>query len=254
MRTPDEGTIEEILQDALDAQPDVLIVLAGDGTASLAADLCGPKGPMLVALPGGTMNMLPRALYGNLAWRDVVIACLEQGQPRAVSCGEVDGQRFYCVAILGSPAFWQPAREAARSGRLIEAWSRAVVAFRRAFTTRLRFQVEGCPKRRAIALSLICPTVSKALDKEKALEAAGLDLHDVIEVFRLGLNNMMGDWRRDPSVTTELCVKGRAWGRSRIPCLLDGEMTWLPRSADIRFVPKAFSALAPPLPPASAPS
>lgn len=243
--TPEPGLVEEALLAAVAAKPDLLVVLAGDGTAGRAADLCGPDGPLLAPLPGGTMNMLPHALYGQRPWREALLACLQQGRERQVSCGEVGGLRFYCVAILGSAAFWQPAREAARQGDLGRAWERAVTAFRRAFSTRLRFQVTGRPRRKAIALSLICPLVSKALHEEQALEAAGLDLHDMIEALRLGLNNIMGDWRRDPAVTTELCMEGRAWGKGRIPCLIDGEMHWLPRHAEIRFVPRAFRALAP---------
>jgi diacylglycerol kinase family enzyme len=245
--TPDPGRIDEALLAAVKAKPDLIVVLAGDGTASRAADLCGPDGPLLAPLPGGTMNMLPHALYGERSWREALTDCLERGRARPVSCGEVGGHRFYCVAILGSPAFWQPAREAARHGDLRQAWEQAVVAFRRAFSTRLRFQVEGGPRRKAMALSLICPLVSRVFSEEDALEAAGLDLHDVIEVFRLGLHNLMGDWRDDPGVVTEPCVAGRAWTRRRIPCVIDGEMRWLPRSVNIRFVPKAFRALAPPL-------
>ena len=237
--------VEEALLSAIEAKPDLLIVLAGDGTASRAADLCGPNGPLLAPLPGGTMNMLPSALYGLHPWRESLIACLERGGERQVSCGEVGGLRFYCVAILGTPAFWAPAREAARQGDLLTAWKRAVFAFSRAFHTRLRFRADERRAHGTVALALICPLISKVLDKENSLEAARLDLHDVIEVFRLGLHNMMGDWRADPGVDTEPCVRGRAWARRKIPCLIDGEMHWLGRSADIRFVRKAFRALAP---------
>lgn len=240
---PDQ--IEQALAYALAAKPDLLIVLAGDGTAGRAADLCGVDGPLLAPLPGGTMNMLPNALYGAVAWRDALIACLERGRERPVSCGEVGGLRFYCAAILGAPAFWAPAREAARKGDLRQAWSKAMFAFSRAFLTRLRFRAGDGRAHSTVALSLICPLVSKALHDEKALEAARLDLHDMVEVFRLALHNMLGDWRGDPAVATEPCVQGRAWARRRIPCLIDGEMHWLTRSADIRFVEKAFRALAP---------
>ena len=237
--------IEQALVDAIAAKPDLLIVLAGDGTAGRAADLCGPRGPLLAPLPGGTMNMLPNALYGPLPWRDALIACLERGRERPVSCGEVGGHRFYCAAILGAPAFWAPAREAARKGDLRQAWRKAVFAFSRAFLTRLRFRAGEGRAHSMVALSLICPLVSKALHDKRALEAARLDLHDMVEVFRLALHNMLGDWRADPAVATEPCVQGRAWARRRIPCLIDGEMHWLARSADIRFVRKAFRALTP---------
>ena len=42
------------VDEALAASPDLLLVLAGDGTARLAAERCGPEGPLLAPLPGGT--------------------------------------------------------------------------------------------------------------------------------------------------------------------------------------------------------
>jgi diacylglycerol kinase family enzyme len=182
-------------------------------------------------------------------WSKALTASLQGGRERPVSCGEVGGLRFYCVAIVGSPAFWAPAREATRYGDLGRAWQHARIAFRRTFGARLKYQGDGRPRRTALALSLICPLISKALESENALEAAGLDLHDMGDVFRLGLHNMLGDWRRDPGVITETMTRGRVWSRRRVPCLIDGEMHWLARSADIGFVPTAFRALAPLEPP-----
>ena len=49
-------------------------------------------------------------------------AALENGEPKAVAGGVVEGEAFYCAAILGSPALWAPAREAMREGRLKLAW------------------------------------------------------------------------------------------------------------------------------------
>lgn len=239
-------SVEQALRSAVAAAPDLLIVLAGDGTARRAAALCGPDGPLLAPLPGGTMNMLPRALYGAKTWPEALGDCLTNGRARPVSCGEAGGKRFYCAAILGYPALWQPAREAARRSDLRAAWEAATFAMRRAFSTRVRFQAEGYPKHRFAVLGLICPLVSRAAERDDCLEAAGLTLDGPAKVFRLALSNMLGDWRDDVAVTMEPCVRGRAWARRRIPCLLDGELDWLDRTSDIRFHRQAFRALAPP--------
>jgi len=247
----DPDGVEEALSAAVAARPDVLIVLAGDGTAGRAAQLCGPDGPLLVPLPGGTMNMLPRALYGAKSWQEALTDCLERGRPRVVSCGDVGGRHFYCAAILGAPALWQRAREAARRSDLRAAWDAAVFAFRRAFTTRVRFQAEGYPKHRFVAVGLICPLVSRTAEREESLEAAGLNADGFSKVLGLALSNLLGDWRADSSVTVEPCLRGRAWARRRIPCLIDGELNWLDRTTDIRFIREAFRALAPPAEPTS---
>jgi len=243
--TIDPYQLDEALQAALQAAPDLLIVLGGDGTISRAADLCGADGPLLAPLPGGSLNMLPNALYGAKRWADALREALTVGVARPVACGEVDGKRFYCAAILGSPALWQPAREAARRNDLPSAWRKAAFAMRRAFSTRLRFQVDGGSKHKTVALSLICPLISRATDAQDWLEAASLNVNDMVSLLRLALNNLLSDWRRDPAVMTEPCVEGRAWARRRIPCLLDGEVYDLGRAAIIRFHPLAFHALAP---------
>ncbi len=242
------GALDEGLRAAVDRAPDLLITLAGDGTANRAAELCGPDGPLLAPLPGGTMNMLPRALYGERSWPEALDAALASGEERSVSGGEVDGLKFHCVAILGSPALWAPAREAARVGDLRRAWEHAAFAFRQAFSSQLRFQFDGDGRHKALALSLICPLVSRALHDERALEAAALDPHDAAQVFRLGLYDVLGDWRDDPGVIVRPCVRGRAWAHHPIPCLLDGEMRSLQRSVTISFRPRSFRALAPPHP------
>jgi diacylglycerol kinase family enzyme len=245
---PEPAEIADAVKAAIAAAPELLVVLAGDGTASLAADLCGPDGPLLIPLPGGTMNLLSRALYGGKTWPEALIAALRSGTMSTVAGGEVNGQRFYCAAIVGSPALWGPAREAARSGKLRKAWRRALLAFRRAFLSRLRFQMTGGAERHSMALALVCPLMSPSFDRDDALEAIGLDLRDAAQVFRLGLHGIFGDWRADEAVSTEAAVTGTAWAKRAIPALLDGELHRFPRSVNIRFVPGAFRTLVPAAP------
>jgi hypothetical protein len=51
---------------------DVPIVLGGDGTIRTATEACAEKGSYLIPLPGGTMNMLSRGLYGDVAWEEAL--------------------------------------------------------------------------------------------------------------------------------------------------------------------------------------
>src|SRR5690606_29340605 len=60
----DADDLTRCVQAAIDASPDLLVILAGDGTARTAVQLSGAGGPLIAPLPGGTMNMLPRAIYG----------------------------------------------------------------------------------------------------------------------------------------------------------------------------------------------
>jgi diacylglycerol kinase family enzyme len=238
--------IVEALGAAVRSAPDLLILLAGDGTAAIAAELCGMDGPLLVPLAGGTMNMLPYALYGRRPWPDALRETLAHGQPRVVACGLAAGRPFYVAAILGAPALWAHAREAVRRRRFRLAFLRARHALAHAFSGRLRFSLDGREKRKARALTLMCPLVSRALTDEAALEAAALDPRDAAEAFGLGLSALFGRWRQDASVKVELCTVGQAWARGRIPTILDGEPHRLESPVAIQFQAAGFRALAPP--------
>jgi diacylglycerol kinase family enzyme len=244
--TPAPDEVAEAVRAAVQAAPDLLIVLAGDGTARLAAETCGPDGPLVAPLPGGTLNMLPHALYGALAWPRALRAALERGVERPVSGGRVGGHAFYVAGILGAPALWAYAREAARKGDLVETWRRAAHALRRAFTGDVHFVLDGRGQRQAEALVLINPIVSKAMHDQTALEVAALEAHSAREIFRLAFNGLFSDWRHDPAIFVDAAVRGRAWARHSIPCILDGEVHRLPRKVSFEFDQRAFRALAPP--------
>ena len=251
IRAPEPDDLWAELMRAVDAAPDLLVVLAGDGTARAAASLCGADGPLLAPLAGGTMNMLPHALYGPGDWGPALLDTLHNGVETRVSGGEVDGERFYVAAILGAPALWAEAREAARMRQLYLAWRRSRHAWRRCFSHRIRFSLDRGPEVKTLALTLMCPLVSKAMDDdERALEAAKLDPQGVTDALRLGartaLSRVVGDWRNDRAVEVTRCREGVVWsGGGHLTAILDGEPTRLHRRSDIRFLPVAFRALAP---------
>jgi hypothetical protein len=150
---------------------------------------------------------------------------------------------------LGAPALWADAREAVRSHKLGMALQKAERAWARTFAGRLRFELADHKLRKAEALTLMCPLVSRALDRDDGLEADALDPHGAADAFRLGLKaafgGLFGDWRGDPSVTVEFCRTGVAWGRGRLPAILDGEPHHFPNRVRFSFEAEAFRALAP---------
>ena len=237
--------ISGALERAVAAKPDLLIVLAGDGTARSAAELAGPTGPFVAPLPGGTMNVLPKAFYGERDWRAALHLCLSEGMERPVSGGCVDGRQFFVAAILGSPALWAPARESVRSARFTEAALRALRAWRRAFSGSIHYRLDGGPVGKAEAVSMLCPLISKAMDEETALEAAVLTPSGAAEAFRLAFRALWGGWRADPAVQTQPVRHAEVLARGRIPAILDGETVRLPKRATVEFRRVAFRALAP---------
>ncbi len=241
--------IDRALVDAVD-RADVLVVLGGDGTIRSAADKCGASGKLIIPLPGGTMNMLPHALFGNLAWEAALTATLASPRIRNVSGGSVGGHPFFCAAILGAPALWADAREALREGQLAEAAKRSLTALRRS-SELLDYQLGQEISGEAAAVAIICPLVSNALDaQEPSLEAAALRPVEAGEMFRLAFHSIFDDWRQDPSVTLARVTNVTVSGHGRVPVILDGEKVYMGRVVKVSFVPVAFRALVPTPPPA----
>ena len=239
----DPENLRRTLAAAVAAAPDLLVALGGDGTAAMAASLCGSGGPVLAPLAGGTMNMLPHALYGPRPWPQALREALAGGRVVEVSGGEVAGRVFHVAAILGEPALWAEAREAVRRRpHLILAHVRR--AWARAFSGRLRYCLDGGETRKAEALALLSPLASRALDTDDALEAAAIDPKDALEAFRLGFAALTGRWRDDPAVTARPCSGGRVWAKGQIPAVLDGEPCRLPSPVRFGFKPCVFRALA----------
>jgi diacylglycerol kinase family enzyme len=246
IHVPADGDVIGAVKAAFETKPDLVAILAGDGTARAAAQMAGPHGQLLAPLPGGTMNMLPHALYGLRDWKTALRDSITNGEVRHVGGGDINGQNFYVAAILGSPALFAEAREAVRGGDLVLAFKRAQRAFRRVLRGRLKYSFEKGRSGKAEAITLLCPLISAALpDDEKALEAATLDVRTAADVFRLAYTAAVRDWREDPAVSVGLCKHGEVRAYGQIPAILDGEPVEFEDIARIRYHPHAFRALVP---------
>ncbi|HEY1710171.1 MAG TPA: diacylglycerol kinase family protein [Rhizomicrobium sp.] len=241
----------EKLSEALDrlvaAQIDVLIVLGGDGTIRSAAERCAGNGIMLIALPGGTMNLLPKALYDDRDWESALKATLARPRLEPVSGGQVNEHLFFCAGIFGAASLWTEVREAVRSNQFVDAVRRSVRAFRRTFTRRVTFAAGTASRRRtAAAVAVICPLASSALKtRSSAFEIAALNFRDAREAFRLAVTALFANWRSDPAVTTSVATSVAIDAGKRFPAVLDGELVHLEGEIVVSFKPQLFTALVP---------
>ena len=96
-----------VITEATGQNLDVLIVFGGDGTIRTAAGACAEKGLYLIPLPGGTMNMLPRALYGDVAWEEALKNTLTAPSAKMLSGGGSRESSFLSPPLWERLRFWQ---------------------------------------------------------------------------------------------------------------------------------------------------
>jgi diacylglycerol kinase family enzyme len=238
--------MERSFAEAAGQKLEVLIVLGGDGTIRTAAEVCAEKGPYLIPLPGGTMNMLPRALYGNVAWEEALKNTLAAPSLKVLSGGRIAGKQFLIAAIVGAPALLVEPRESMREGNIVDAIEKGSVAFRKMFETKIQYLISDDMKGEAEAVALICPLISEQMsDSEQALEAAVVDVESAAEVVRLATTAAFGKWRDDRNILLTKTKRVRVQSSKDIPATLDGESVSLGPSAEIDFVSRALAVLVP---------
>jgi diacylglycerol kinase family enzyme len=238
--------MERSFAEAAGQKLEVLIVLGGDGTIRTAAEACAEKGSYLIPLPGGTMNMLPRALYGDVAWEESLKNTLAAPSLKVLSGGRIAGKQFLIAAIVGAPALLVEPRESMREGNIVDAIEKGSVAFRKMFETKIQYLISGEIKGEAEAVALICPLISEQMsDSEQALEAAVIDVESATEVIGLISTAAFGKWRDHRNILLTRTRNVRVRSRNDIAAIVDGEKINLDRSAEIKFVPKAVSVLVP---------
>jgi diacylglycerol kinase family enzyme len=238
--------MERSFAEAAGQKLEVLIVLGGDGTIRTGAEVCSEKGPYLIPLPGGTMNMLSRALYGDVAWEESLKNTLAAPSLKVLSGGRIAGKQFLIAAIVGAPALLVEPRESMREGNIVDAIEKGSVAFRKMFKTKIQYLISGGMKGEAKAVALICPLISEQMsDSEQALEAAIIDVESAAEVVRLATTAAFGKWRDDKNILLIKTKRVDVQSSKDIPATLDGERVNLGRSVEIDFVSRALTVLVP---------
>ncbi len=234
------------LEEAIAEDFDLFIVLGGDGTIRSAAEAYVENGPILLPLPGGTMNILPKALYGELSWEEVLTQTLAAPSVRTLSGGKVRGKKFYITAIVGAPALWAEARESVREGDLGTALEKAGEAVEHLFEKLVTFKATEELQGETEAVAIICPFVSEALPSTApTFEVASIDVEGVLEAVSLATYGAFGKWRdHDRVVLTKTRVVEITSGKN-IPAILDGERVNLDSPSRFEFIDEAVKVLVP---------
>jgi diacylglycerol kinase family enzyme len=236
--------MERSFAEAAKQKLEVLIVLGGDGTIRAAAQKCAEEGPYLIPLPGGTINMLSRALYGDVSWEDALKNTLAAPSVKVLSGGRIADKQFFVAAIVGAPSLWVEARESIREGNIVGAIEKGSIAFQKMFETKVQYLISGGKKGEAEAVALICPLISEEMsDSEQALEAAVIDVESAAEVIGFATAAAFGKWRDDRNILLTKTRRVAVQSSKDIPAILDGETVNLGKSAEIDFVSKAVNVI-----------
>jgi diacylglycerol kinase family enzyme len=238
--------IERAFAEAATHKPKMLVVLGGDGTIRTAAEACTGTDTYLLPLPGGTLNVLPRALYGDSSWQEALKETLANPLTKQLSGGRVGHKLFFVAAVVGGPGLWMEAREAIREGNIPNAVDKAGVAFEAMFDTKIRYFISPQVNGEAEVIAVICPLVSEEMsDSEQALEAAAINVEGAPELLGLATAAAFGKWRDDESVTLTKTHHVTVKSKKDIPLFLDGERVEVGMEAEISFVPDAVSVVVP---------
>jgi diacylglycerol kinase family enzyme len=204
------------------SQFDAIIVLGGDGTARAAAELAPRNGPPLLLLPGGTLNILPKALYGELAWPEALAAALERGVERRLPVGRANGEAFYVAGLFGPTTLLARARESVREGKPLQAIRRFRHFLKRSFSRTLRARAGNEKMRKVEGIGVLCPSFSGGIEADH-LEWVRLDAKHIIDLARVSLRAITKDWRNDSTIEIGKCRSGDIYAPGIIPATLDGE-------------------------------
>lgn len=238
--------IERAFAEAATHKLEVLVVLGGDGTIRTAAEACTGTDTYLLPLPGGTLNMLPRALYGDTSWQDTLKNTLANPATKALSAGRVGNELFFVAAVVGAPGLWMEAREAMREGDILDAVHKGGIAFEAMFDTTIQYFISPELSGEAEVVTVICPLVSEQMsDSEQTLEAAAIAVANAAEVLGLVTAAAFGKWRKNKRVTLSKTDRVTVKSSSDIPLFLDGERANVGKNTEITFVPKAVNVIVP---------
>lgn len=140
--------VVEAAEAACASGADAVAIAGGDGTAAAVLDAgrrCGCPSVM-VPLPLGTANMLPRRLYGDRDF-ETVLSELPDYRTVRLHAGEAVGRTFFVALMAGAPVRFGQAREAVRPGkggrRLGEAAHRLRQGLASLTGSRLRLELDG---------------------------------------------------------------------------------------------------------------
>lgn len=239
-----EGDVQAALKVAVDQSPDYLIAWGGDGSINCALNAAGPDGPAVLALPGGTMNMLHQRLHrGHTQWADILSSALQEPEVTPWAGGDINGQRFYVAVMLGRLTTLSESREHLRKGAFLEAI--AAAAKNEAFDMQSRLQVRTQKAGRITSMDATAGAVVLAGERRARFDVATIDPASQLDLAGVLFQSLLNGWRdaEDVAVETVNEVIVEDISGDAVPGTIDGEPCEFPSLCEFRLVPNAARVL-----------
>ncbi len=247
--------VEAALKEAFDSRPSAVIVLGGDGTARSAAAHARRSETPFIPLPGGTMNLLPRRLYGDGDPAECLSKALK-GSFRRLDAGCAGEHLFFLQGFFGVAPNIARAREAVRELTSLDdlpgVFGQARKALKSLSGHGLTYHLgkdEGEHKAETLVVSIgsLDDVMSPSpRELEHSFEVIGVDVHNLGEIARLGFNALMQHWRDDPGVEVARATELSLHLCEHDPCaVLDGEPVELPVDVTVRYLRDAIPVVVP---------
>ena len=242
---PDE--LDDAFKRVLADETDLLIIFGGDGTCKAGAVCAREKSIPVITLPGGTMNILPKALYGTTDWQDALDLALSQDAPRWMAAGQVNDQLFFVAMILGEPTKISNMREELREGHIIEAIKQVPEVIDAVTSGEVfEYAIDGSPYiRDANALLLSCPYMATGAQNPSMFELATVPPMTLTSVLGVGAKTLITDWRESGHVRVGDAQKLEVIGSGKFDILLDGEPHTVDAPITVTLLEQGVQVLAP---------
>lgn len=201
-------------------------VWGGDGTIACALTMSGPETRVL-PLPGGTMNLLPKQIHGEMKTPEELLtqyACSGL-EPRRVPFGQINAHRFYVGVICGQLAELASVREALRHGQPIKAVSELLDSNSFDFENKLEagFEHKGgqvSDVDQTVALAAFLRTGQQA-----PLEVGLLKSETLLDMTAAAFEALFVGWENAASIDNFYADKINVNGfDAEVPVTIDGEL------------------------------
>lgn len=233
------------IKDAIAEAPDILIVWSGDGTIACAFENAGPNGPLILPLPGGTMNLFHKQIHGDACeWRDCLDRALNDGKEIDVPAGKAGDRTFYVAAMAGNLTDLTGPREAIRKGHLMEALETLSGSDVLDLRTNMSFEIEKGDGKSASGFATAV-SIFVGTQQNDALEFAYIDPDNPLELAAAGFGALFDDWRNASGVSCENIRSGKLEHDRGLDLriTLDGEPVRLKSGTRFTRIAKAGRAL-----------